>query len=146
VCGLPAGGGSACRCAGRLRSGRRRRALSRRIDAAEQLTALLDLDSVGLAVRGAIIYGRGATASVDLHLSDDMKIAFESFRDVGTASRLALELAATCGATPNLNNQQVLRAIALIRALGEHRAQVTDDERVVAWGIESSNRPRRFAS
>ena len=106
------------------------------IDAAEQLTALLDLESVGLGVRGAVIYGRGATASVDLHLSDDTKVAFESFRDVGTASRLALELAATCGATPKLNNQQALRAVALIRTLGEHRAQVTDDERAVGWGIE----------
>jgi hypothetical protein len=104
------------------------------IRAAEQLTALLDLSSVGLAIRGARIVGRGSRASADLHLSDQTTITFESLRDVANPSLLTLEVAACTGATPQLKKPQAIRAIALLRALAEHYETFTADQVARDWG------------
>lgn len=103
------------------------------IAAAEQLTVLLDLDSVGLSVRGARVVGRGSRASVDLRLSDKSEIQFEKVADVGNAGRLMLEVAACTGATPKIKAQQALRAVALIRALAEHEDVYTADQIATEW-------------
>lgn len=104
------------------------------IEAAGQLAALLDLASVGLEIRGARIVGRGSKASADLHLSDGTSIAFESLRDVGNATRLALEVAACTGATPKLKAPQALQAIALLRAIADHEEAFTTDDIAREWG------------
>ena len=105
------------------------------IEAAAQLAALLDLPSVGLEIRGARIVGRGSKASADLHLSDETSIAFESLRDVGNATRLALEVAACTGATPKLKAPQALQAIKLLRAIADHEEAFTTDDIAREWGI-----------
>lgn len=102
--------------------------------AAEQLASLLDLGSVGLAIRRARIVGRGSRASADLYLSDGSEITFESLRDVANPTRLALEIAACTGAMPKLKAPQAIRAVALLRALAEHEATLTMDQLSVEWG------------
>ncbi len=104
------------------------------ISAAATLTALLDLPSVGLAIRGARVVGRGSRASADLYLSDDTTITFESLRDVANPTRLAVEIAACTGATPRLKAPQAVKAIALLRALAEHQEVVSADALAVEWG------------
>jgi hypothetical protein len=101
-----------------------------------QLGALLDLPSVGLAVRGARVVGRGSSASADIYLSDDTMVTFETLRDVANASRLSVEMAACTGATPRLKAPQAVQAVALIRAIAEHHATFTADEIAVDWGAD----------
>lgn len=101
--------------------------------AAEQITALLDLPSVGLRIRGARIVGRGSSASADVFLSDNTTLTFETLRDVGNATRLALEVAACTGATPKLKATQAIRAVALLRALAEHHTTATTDDLTIEW-------------
>lgn len=105
------------------------------IAAAHELTELLALPSVGLEVRGARIVGRGATASVDLMLSDGTTIAFETQRDIGTSKTLALEVAACTGATPTIKPAQAIRAVALLRLIGEHHETRTADQRYADMGL-----------
>lgn len=105
-------------------------------EATQQLGALLGLPSVGLEVRGARVVGRGGKASADLYLSDGSTIAFDSMRDVGTANRLVLEVAACTGATPKLNPPAALRAVTLIRAIAQHEQVFTGDDIAREWGIE----------
>jgi len=104
------------------------------IEAATQLAALLDLPSIGLQIRGARIVGRGSKASADLRLSDDTTISFESLRDVGNATRLALEVAACTGATPKLKAPQALQAIRLLRMIADHEETFTSDDIAREWG------------
>ncbi len=105
------------------------------IGAAQELTALLGLASVGLEIRGARIVGRGGSASADVFLSDGTAINFESLRDVATPKLLTLEVAACTGATPNIKGPQALRAVALLRAIGEHHAARTADEHYADLGL-----------
>ena len=104
--------------------------------AAEQLTALLDLGSVGLHVTAARIVGRGSQATADLYLSDGTVVEFERLRDLATPKLLAVEIAASCGACPSIRAPQAVRAVALVRALAEHRVTVGQDELAVEWGRE----------
>jgi hypothetical protein len=101
--------------------------------AAEELTSLLDLDTVGLRINGARIVGQGSSASADVYLSNGDTITFETLRDVGKAANLMLEVAACTGATPHLKAPQALRAVALLRALAEHHRTVNDDDLTVEW-------------
>jgi hypothetical protein len=103
--------------------------------AAEQLTAILDLDSVGVRVTGARVVGRGAYASADVFLSDGTAVTFEKLRDIGRPSTLAIEIAACTGATPKLDGARALRAVALLRSLAAHEATFTDDEIAAEWGV-----------
>ena len=102
--------------------------------AATELTDLLELPAVGLAVERARVVGRGARASADVYLSDGTAMTFETMRDVGTVSRLVLEVVACTGAMPKLKATHALRAVALIRALAEHHETFTEDEVAVEWG------------
>lgn len=104
------------------------------ITAAQELGALLKLDTVGLTIRGARIVGRGSRASADLYLSDGTEITFEALRDVANPSRLAVEIAACTGATPALKQPMALRALTLLRALAEHHAATTIDELSIDLG------------
>jgi hypothetical protein len=103
--------------------------------ASEQLTALLDLASVGLAVTGARVVGRGGKASADVYLSNGEVLTFDSLRDMSTPKLLALEVAAVTGAAPKLSQQQALRAVALLRWLAAHELAATLDELSREWGF-----------
>ena len=105
------------------------------IEAAEQMTALFDLPSLGLTIIGARVVGRGSQASADIYLNNGSEISFESMRDLAKPQRLMVEIAACTGATPKLTQAQAIRAVALIRALAEHERVVGDDERAVEWGV-----------
>jgi hypothetical protein len=101
---------------------------------AEQLTAMFDLESVGVTVIGARIVGVDSRATADLYLSDGTVIVFESLRDFATPARLTLELALATGATPQIKPQQAIRAVALLGALAERHRGATLDEISVEWG------------
>jgi hypothetical protein len=105
-----------------------------RAAAAEELAALLDLPSVGLSIRGARIVGRGSTASADLYLSDDTTLMFEKLRDVGTANKLTLEVAACTGAVPKVKSPEAMRAVVLLRLIADHELVFTADELAIDWG------------
>src|SRR4051812_6191347 len=68
--------------------------------AAHDLAELLCLPTVGLGIDGARVVGRGSQASVDLYLSDLSTVASDSVRDFANSTRLAVEIAACTGATP----------------------------------------------
>ena len=102
--------------------------------AAEALTALLELEAVGLAVTGARIVGRGSSASADLYLSDGSEIMFERIRDIGKPGTLAVEIAACTGATPKLTGPRALQVVSLMRTLAEHVESATADEIAAEWG------------
>lgn len=101
--------------------------------AAGALTELLGLDQVDLKVTGARVFGRGAGASADLHLSDGTQITFESLRDVGMPSRLTVEVTACTGATPKLKGPQAIQAVALLRQIAEHTEAPTGDDLALDW-------------
>jgi hypothetical protein len=105
------------------------------IAAAEQLSAILNLDSVGVRITGARVVGRGADASADLFLSDKTVVTFEKLRDIGRPNLLAIEIAACTGATPKLDGARALRAVALMRFLAEHETTFTADEIATDWGV-----------
>jgi hypothetical protein len=104
--------------------------------AAEQLTALLDLPTVGLNISGARIVGRGSRASADIYLSDGTEVTFESLREIANPTRLSLEIAACTGATPRLKAPQAIRAVALLRTIAEHHTTFTADEIATDWGAD----------
>ena len=104
------------------------------IAAAEQLAAMLDLPSVGLAIRGARIVGRGSRASADLYLSDGSEITFETLRDFANPTRLTLEIVACTGARPALKLPQAMAAVALLRVIAEHQETMTTDQLSNEWG------------
>jgi hypothetical protein len=105
--------------------------------AAEQLTALLDLESgyPGLHVAGGRVVGSGGRASADIYLTDGSAITFESLREMATPKLLALEVAAVTGASPKLNQAQAIRAVALLRGLATHQLAATTDELSREWGL-----------
>ena len=113
--------------------------------AMRELTALLGLGSVGLAVVGGRIVGRGSTASADLYLSNGEAITFESLRDFANASRLAVEVAACTGAVPAIKAPTALHALSLLRALSELHETATEDDVSRAWGCEYLQGARRLA-
>lgn len=106
------------------------------LEAAKQLAALLDLQSVGLSIMGARMIGRGGGASADLILSDRSTITFEAVRDVANPGRLSTEVAACTGATPMLKREQALRAVALLRTIAMHQATFTADDIARDWGTD----------
>ena len=106
------------------------------IEAAEQLAALLDLPSVGVQIRRARVTGRGSRASVQIELSNDEELEFDSVRDMIRPQNLVAEVAACTGACPSLKQPQAARAVALVRALAEHTRSLTADDMAREWGID----------
>lgn len=101
--------------------------------AAQSLTELLALDTVGLKVTGGRVFGRGGGASADLLLSDGTKITFETLRDMGQPSRLTLEITACTGAQPKLKGPQAVQAVALLRQVADHTEGPTADDLAMDW-------------
>lgn len=95
---------------------------------AETLAGLLQLPSVGLSITRAIIHGHGSRASADVFLSDGTIVQFESLRDFANASKLAVEVTATTGATPRLKAPDAQNALALLRALATHEEVMDADD------------------
>jgi hypothetical protein len=102
--------------------------------AARQLAALLDLESVGLEIRGARVVGKGSRASCDVYLSDGSTMTFERMSDVCKAPALAAELVACTGALPKLKTADALNAARLIRLVAEHHDSATADDIAIEWG------------
>lgn len=110
------------------------------LEVAEQLGAILDLESAGWRVAGGRIVGKGGSASGDLYLIDGRgareTIYFERIRDVAKASALRAELAATIGHAPKLSGDQAFAVLALLRKLSEVQLAFDGDEIARAWGID----------
>lgn len=104
--------------------------------ALEALSDLLGLGDDYPVVSGARVVGKGGSASADLYLSDGSAIEFERLRDVGKPGLLAVEIAATTGATPKLTGPLALRAVSLLRAVAEHEVAYTGDELARQWGTD----------
>jgi hypothetical protein len=104
------------------------------IAAAEQIATIWGLEDVGVQIRGAGIFGTGSRAPVEIYLSNDDTMEFESIRDMTRPANLAAELVAWTGATPKLNQAQAVRSVALIRSLGERQQMLTDNEIATDWG------------
>jgi hypothetical protein len=104
-------------------------------DPADELTKILGLKTVGLAVVRARTVGRGSAASVDLTLSNGHVLEFETKRDMGNASRLAVEVASATGAAPTIKAPMALRAVALVQALAMHEQTLGADDVAVEWGV-----------
>lgn len=110
------------------------------ISVAEQLGAILDLESAGWRVSGARIVGKGGSASGDLYLIDGAgrreSIFFERLRDVAKASALRAELAATLGHAPKLSGDQAFATLAALRKLAEIQLSFDADEIARGWGAD----------
>lgn len=106
------------------------------IAAAEQLAAMLDLPSVGVHITGARVVGQGSRASAQITLSNGEVLEFDSLFMMCRPQNLIAEVAACTGATPTLKQPQAVRAVALVRALAEHTAGITDDDIARTWGLE----------
>ncbi len=106
------------------------------LEAAEHLAALLDLPSVNVEIRGARIFGQGSRSPVEIDLSNGETMEIDTLRDMVRPQNLIAEVAACAGATPTLKQPQAVRAVALVRALAEHRAAMSDNDHARAWGLE----------
>lgn len=104
------------------------------LDKANEIGAILDLESVGLRVTGARRVGRGGSASGDLYLSDGTSLYFERIRDLAKPAFLRAELAATTGATPAITGDQAIRVLALFTGLAEEVLAYDGDEIAREWG------------
>lgn len=107
------------------------------VQAAEQLTALLALDDVGVAVKAATLFGTGGKASVEIHISDGAVLAFDSVREMTKPDALGAELVACTGAIPaKLGRREALKAVQLTRLIAERQATMTDNDVAADWGIQ----------
>jgi hypothetical protein len=102
----------------------------------EQLTRLLGLEQIGRIVIGAEIFGRGVTASVDVHLSGDQKVTFERFGDIGKGPVLTAHLMASLGIAQSLTAKQAVLAGSLIFRLARHHGEENADAIAREWGLE----------
>jgi hypothetical protein len=104
--------------------------------AAEKLTKLLKLPSVGLKVTAATVYGKGLRGTADLLLSNGTHITFESLRDFANHQRLALEITAATRARPVLKAAQAQEALSLLIELATHHETITSDAFARDWGAD----------
>jgi hypothetical protein len=102
--------------------------------ALEQLRILWALEDVSVQVRRARIFGRGSRAPVEVDLSNEETMTFDSIRDMARPANLLAELVACTGAMPKLNQQQALRSVSLVRALAERAQTMTENEIAIDWG------------
>lgn len=111
------------------------------IAAAEQLTVLFDLPSVGLRVTGARRFGSGSGASVEIDVSSvdgrgsGETLSFETTRDMASPAVLSAELVACTGAIPKMTRAQALKAVALTRTLAEHQTTASANDVASEWGL-----------
>jgi hypothetical protein len=106
------------------------------LEAAEHLTALLDLTSVDVQVTGAAMFGSGAAASLDINLSNGETLRFASVRDMVRPQALMAEVVACTGATPQLKQPQAMRAVALARVIAERIELATEDDLMANTALE----------
>lgn len=114
------------------------------IAAAERLTVMLDLGSVGLEVRGARIVGNGMSATAYLFLSDGTTMTFETLRDFASPNKLAGELAIHTHATPVIKQPTATKALAYLSIIAEHERTATVDEVSSEWGLTFLQRATPF--
>ncbi len=105
-------------------------------EAAQQLSTLLALDTVGLSVHGARIVGSGGEASADLYLSNRVAITFQTLRDFGKPGPLAFEIAIATGAIAKINGPAALRAVSLLHTIAQHHESDTEDDIAFGWGSD----------
>lgn len=104
-------------------------------DALQELSALLALDHVELAVVAVAMFGRGGNAAVQINLSDGSKITLDPLGRFGSPVKLNNEIAMWVGAEPELKGPDVRRVMALLHKTANHYAEQTDDDRAADWGI-----------
>jgi hypothetical protein len=105
-------------------------------DPLAELTALLALHTVGLRVKGAIVYGRGSKASASVFLSDDGTLLLEPLGSYSAPARLAAEVVSTTGAVPKLKGPDAMRVVALIHKIAKHFEGADRDAAAIDWGSD----------
>jgi hypothetical protein len=106
------------------------------LEAAEQLAALLDLPAVDVHVTSVQMFGQGASASLDIHLSNAETMRFASIRDMVRPQSLIAEVVACAGAAPQLKQPQAVQVVRLARIIAERAEVATEDELAIEWGLE----------
>jgi len=105
-------------------------------DPRELLEGLLGLPGVGVGVTRVAMFGQGAGASIDIHLSNGETMVFQSIREMVRPQLLVAELVACSGATPELKQPQAVRIVKLARLLAERAHVDREDADSRDWGIE----------
>jgi hypothetical protein len=100
------------------------------------LTSALGLDAVGRTVVGAIVFGRGTTARVDVLLSGDEKLIFERFGDIAKPSSLAANLVTQVGVVKTFKGTEAAHVAAALFRLAKHHRESTADDAAREWAIE----------
>jgi hypothetical protein len=104
-------------------------------DPAAELTSLLALDTVGLSVVFAELFGRGSNATAHIHVSAGGRVVLDPLGKFASPSKLSVELALQVGAAPTLKGPQVVRVMALLHTLSDHHDTLDADNRATDWGI-----------
>jgi hypothetical protein len=120
--------------AGGYPAGSPRLAAPEAADAAQELSDLLALPSIGVAATGCRIVGTGRDASADLFLSDGRTITFTPLRLAMSATTLMEVIVSTVGAEPALKNPAARHAVALMRKIGQVEETVDADATATGWG------------
>jgi hypothetical protein len=103
----------------------------------DDLTGLLGLDTVGRQVTQVASYGpRGGRSEVYLRLDDGSQVALCPLSAYATVAKLTFEIAAQTMAMPEIKACDVLRVVALIRALSQHSESVEVRGRALDLGAE----------
>jgi hypothetical protein len=82
------------------------------------------------------VFGRGAAASVDLHLSGDTKVTFERFGDIAKGPALTAHLMSTLGVAKSFKATDAVLAGSLSFKLAKHHGDDTTDAAAREWGSE----------
>lgn len=104
------------------------------LSAAETLSAILDLESQDVSVLQIRTFGHGSRAAVEIVLSNNEVMSFDSIRDMTRPANLAAELVACTGATPKLTGARAIQVASLVRKLADAQKTMSDNEIAVEWG------------
>lgn len=124
-------------------------------EAARELGDLLALLTVGLAVAGSRIVGRGREGIGTILLSNGDEIHFPKLAVAMSGTSLMEQVVSTVGAEPTLNNAQARRVVALMRRIGDdgrnglaaptgHRVGRTFLDAATVLDVEWSNPRQRW--
>lgn len=103
----------------------------------ESLTDRLGLSDVHLKVIGATVWGRGADARVDIHLSGDARpLRFDRFGDISKPAALTTALMTQVAVGRMFKAPAAVTIGVEINKLASHYAEADEDEAAREWGAE----------
>lgn len=100
-----------------------------------RLAEMLGLPEIDRVLVDVAMFGRGPTASVDLHLSGDMRLSFDRFDATTSGSSLTAHLA-SIGIARTFKAADAALVGALISRVARHHDSESADEVAREWGAE----------